>query len=468
VTRHAASGGLLLLAAATLTGCVYYNGLYNAEAAFRRAEEARLRGFPDSADAGYAAAARGATRAWEAEPEGEYAGRALLLAARAALRGGDPARARIELDRIETLPGIPEEVTQRARVLRAAVLVTELRPSEAFDLLQSAVLLPEDSEWRAESWLWTARALDAMDRFDEAWASWDFAAVNRGDLRWSLEAERVGRAVTRDRPSEASVSLEKLLSERPGEAWVDTVLVVVGRAERRWGSGVAAELLEPIRRDRWGPAARDRVLLRQADLLLSAGDTSGAATTLEWVAEGTTEGAAGSRVTLAQLQLAMAETFAELGAVRRTLLPLADRADARTLLLRISETELLAQWGTEGDVLAWFAAGEVARDVLGARELAGALFLTAAGADQEGRWVGKSLLAALTAFGEARVRESIRTRALGQRLDPWVERLRTGYLADGQLGRLEDELDERVRALRMRASAEAERLHAITPADDDR
>jgi hypothetical protein len=126
------------------------------------------------------------------------------------------------------------------------------------------------------------------------------------------------------------------------------------------------------------------------------------------------------------------------------------------------ETELLSRWGVEGDVLAWFSAGEVARDRLGAGELAGALFLTAAESDPTGRWTGKSLLASLTVLGEAGLRERIRTRAIGRELDPWVERLTPGYLASDDFRQREAELAERVRELRLRASGEAARLATAT------
>jgi tetratricopeptide (TPR) repeat protein len=451
-----------LFASGWASGCVYYNGLYNAETAFRRGEEARLGGDAVTALLAYAEAAEGATRAWRSEPEGRWAAPALLLAARAAVRTDDPRRARAELDRLAMLPALDSVSRERALVLRGAVLAVEHRPQHAVEMLDAARLAPGDTEWRAESWLWKARALAALDRFDEAWAAWDFAAVHDTDLRWVVEAERSAEAVRADRPGEASVALRHLLERRRGQAWVDSVLVVADRAERRWGPSVAAELIEPVRRDRWGPAARDRVMLRRVDLLLAARDTSRADEALAWIAEGTTETAVTARIRLARVRLAGARGFADLVRIRRLLLPVADDSRARDLLLAMVETELLSGWGVDGDVLAWFSAGEVARDRLGAGDLAGALFLTAAESDPEGRWTGKSLLASLTVLGEAGLRERIRARALGRELDPWVERLTPGYLASDEFQRREAELAERVRELRLRASGEAERLTTAT------
>jgi hypothetical protein len=437
---------------------VYYNGLYNAEAAFQRGEAARLGGDAESARAAYAEAAEGATRAWAAEPEGRWAAPALLLAARAAVRTGEPRRIRAELDRLAMLPALDSVSEARARVLQGALLVVEHSPAQAIRVLESAGLAPEAGEWRAEAWLWKARALAALDRFDEAWTAWEFAAVHDADLRWVVEAERSAEAVRADRPGEASVALQHLLDRRQGQAWVDSVLVIADRAERRWGPSVAAELIEPARRDRWGPAARDRVMLRQVDLLLAARDTARADATLAWIAEGTTETAVSARIRLARVRLAGARGFADLVPIRRLLLPVADDSRARGLLLAMVETELLSRWGVDGDVLAWFSAGEVARDLLGARELAGALFLTAAESDPAGQWTGKSLLASLTVLGERTLRDRIRARALEYELDPWVERLTPGYLASDEFQRRELELAERVRELRLRASGEAERL----------
>ncbi len=438
-------------------GCVYYNGLYNAEVAFRRGEEARLAGDAEAALVAYGEAADGATRAWRAEPEGRWAAPALLLAARSSVRTGDTRRARAELERMAVLPAPDTVAAERARVLLGALLVVEQRPGHAIDEIEAAGLAPDDSEWRAEAWLWKARALAALDRFDEAWAAWDFAAVHDEDLRWVVEAERSAAAVRANRPGEASVGLRHLLDRRGGQAWVDSVLMIADRAERQWGPSVAAELIDPARMDRWGPVARDRVLLRQVDLLLAAGDTTRADETLAWVSEGSTETAVIARIRLARVRLAGAESFADLVQVRRLMLPVATDERARRIMLAMVETELLAGWGVEGDVLAWFSAGEVARDRLGAPGLAGALFLTAAESESDDRWTGKALLGALTVLGEEGLRERIRARALERRLDPWVERLTPGYLASDEFLRREAELGERVRELRLRASAEAER-----------
>ncbi len=463
--RRAYLPTLLLALVTGVGGCVYYNGLYNAEVAFRQGDAALLRGDAAAARAAWAQAADGAERAWQADPEGGWADAALLLAAHSAVRSGDPRRARRELDALAALPQADSASAARARVLEGAVLFLERRPAGALEVLDHLALSAVDEEWHAEAWLWRARALSALGRFDEAWAAWDAAAVHRPALRGVVEAERAPRAVEADRPVEVAVSIEYLLAERRGEAWADSVLMTADRASRRWGPGFAANLLEPVRLDRWGPQARDRVMRRQVGLLLAAGDTSGADATLAWLADGTTGTAVTARIDLARLRLARASTFSDLVPIRRVLLPTASDPRARQLMLDMGETELLAGWGVEGDVLAWFSAGEVARDELGARGLAGALFLTAAESDLEGRWTGKALLAALTVFDERELRDRIRNRALGSRLDPWVARLTPGYVASEEFRRRETELASRVRDLRRRASAEAERIAATIDPD---
>jgi predicted negative regulator of RcsB-dependent stress response len=451
-------------------GCVYYNALYNAELAFRRGEEARLRGAADTATAAYRQAAEGATRAWAREPEGEWAARALLLAAHAAVRSGEVAEARRYLSALDELPGerVPESLAGRAEVVRGAVDVVELRLDAALDRLGRLRLDPLDREWLAESWVWRGRAFARLGRIDEAWAAFDFAISEEGGLRLPLAAERAPIALDAGRPNETAAALEVLLATRAGAPWIDTVLAVARRAEHRMGPGLAAEFLEPARSDAWPAGPRDRVLLAQVQLLLAAGDTAAADETLAWLAEGSTEGAVNARLARARLHLARALEFAELVAIRRMLLPIGGDEAARALLLDIAETELLALWGTEGDVPAWFAAGEVARDELRSPGLAGALFLTAAEAGFEGPWVAKSLLAASTVLGERELRERLRRRALRQQLDPYVDRLTPGYLASDDLVRREAELAERVRMLRVRAAAEALRISVLQPGSPDR
>lgn len=453
-----ASLPFVLLALATASGgCVYYNGLYNAEVAFREGDDALLRGDVAAARTAWARAADGADQAWEADPDGGWADAALLLAAYSAVRSDDARLARRELAELAALPNPDSASIARARVLEGAVLFLERRPARALEILDDLELSSRDRQWTAEAWLWRARGLAALGRFDEAWAAWDAAAVARPALRPVVEAERVAHAVAADRPVETSVSIAYLLSDRRGEAWADSVLLAADRASRRWGPAFAARLVEPARRDRWGPEARDRVMRRQVGLLLAAGDTSGADATLAVLAEGTTETAVTSRVDLARLRLARSRTFSDLVPIRRVLLPVADDPRARDLMLRLVETELLAGWGVEGDVLAWFSSGEVARDELGSPGLAGALFLTAAESDADGRWTGKMLLAALTVLGERELRDRIRRRALGRQFDPWMDRLTPGYPASGEFRRRETELADRVRDLRRRAAVEAER-----------
>lgn len=451
-------------------GCVYYNALYNAELAFRRGEDARYRGASDSARVAYRLAAEGAERAWAGEPEGEWAALALLVAAHAALRTGEVAEARAHVAAFAALPAerVPDGFEGRFEVIRGAIEVLEFRAEAGLSRLERVRLDPLDGEWLAESWVWRGRALARLGRIDEAWAAFDFALEEATDLTLPLAAERAPIALEAGRPNETGAALERLLTSRRGAPWADTVLAVARGAERRFGAGLAAELLEPVRRDEWPADPRDRVLLAQVDLLLSAGDTAAADETLAWLAEGATDGAVEARLVRARLHVSRARVFGDLVPIRRMLLPVADVEVARGLLLDIAETELLAQWGTRGDVPAWFAAGEVARDELGAPGLAGALFLTAAEAGVDGPWVAKSLLAASTVLSERELRERLRRRALRLQLDPYVDRLTPGYLASDDFVRREAELAERVSELRVRAAAEALRLLAIQPGTSDR
>ena len=179
MNRAAALPFLVLALMTAGGGCVYYNGLYNAEVAFRRGDDALLRGDAAAARDAWAEATDGAERAWHTDPEGRWADAALLLAAHSAVRGEDPRRARGELAALAALPEIDSTSIARAEVLEGAVLVLERRPARALDLLDRLELSARDREWLAEASLWRARALAALGRFDEAWAAWDAAAIYR-------------------------------------------------------------------------------------------------------------------------------------------------------------------------------------------------------------------------------------------------------------------------------------------------
>ena len=107
----------------------------------------------------------------------------------------------------------------------------------------------------------------------------------------------------------------------------------------------------------------------------------------------------------------------------------------------------LAERGYD-EPLAWFAAGEVARDDLGAFALARGLFLTYAEAAPSDPWVPKAILAALGMTDDEADRARLRRRLEGWRASPYVLAA-WGEPALG-LEALEEELARRLDQMRTR------------------
>src|SRR5690606_32413881 len=144
------------------------------------------------------------------------------------------------------------------------------------------------------------------------------------------------------------------------------------------------------------------------ELLAAAGDSAEAlreARAIAGRAAGTTADRA--RVVLARWALASAEDLADLDEVRNLLLPAIADAEARRLLQALKALAVLVEFPAEiGQPLALFAAGELARDGLGAPRVARSLFIAYADVAPTTIWAPKALLAAIAidpASDEARV-----------------------------------------------------------------
>ncbi|HUG36280.1 MAG TPA: hypothetical protein VML54_04985, partial [Candidatus Limnocylindrales bacterium] len=112
------------------------------------------------------------------------------------------------------------------------------------------------------------------------------------------------------------------------------------------------------------------------------------------VADGRGPWAAKARVTMASWTLEAADDVGDIFGLRAVLLPSVDRAEVSELIAVIDRIEMLAFAGLD-DPLAWFLAGEIARDAVGAPRVARDLFLAYATSSQDEPWAPKALLAAL-------------------------------------------------------------------------
>ena len=165
------------------------------------------------------------------------------------------------------------------------------------------------------------------------------------------------------------------------------------------------------------------------------------------MAGGFGEVAAEARILLARWQLEGARGLGALDDARRTLLPSERHPEVTDFLIALEETAAMAELGLM-EPLAWFAAGEVARDRLGAPVLARGLFLAYADGAPDEPWTAKALLAALVVSREEGDRAWLRGRLEGRRESPYVLAA-YGESAPG-FEMLEEELARRLEALRNR------------------
>lgn len=438
------------------SGCVYYNGLYNARRLYDEGERARLAGQDSVARAAYREAGEKAERSYRAEPDGSWADDALYLLGRAQLRQGDLVRARGSLE--EAVRRTDDPRVRLGGSLYLAVIALQVEDRAAATRLLNTVLRDvDDPELRAEGHLWRARLLLETGQLDAGW--WDLDRAAEADDRYRVAAalERVAWGVVHGDGGRASAGAQTLLDSPAGYARIDTLEALVDRARDDWGAAAAADLLEGAEEAAWPPAGRDRLVLRRARLRADHGDMTAARRDAGGVASGAGPWAVEARLVLADLEGARAAAVEELALVRPVLLPAVEDARVLRRLEAIRTVQLLARRGREEPSrrVALFAGAEMARDVLAADGVATTLFLEYAERAPAAPWVGKALLAALgTAPDDARRRAILRSIA-EHTDDPYIVLWRAGRLPEGRFEALEEGLRSAMASVLREVTAEA-------------
>ena len=250
--------GAAILGVVVLSGCAYYNTLYNSERLFQEAEAYRRAGRDSLADAAYRDVIRKTSSAYRGRPEGEEAARTLALLGRAQLRVGRPREARAALQQAAELA--------RGSELRSEILVHLAFASarlgedaDAFDQVDEALRDGLGGAVLGEAYLLRGRLGLQRGEGPAAWEDLDLAsavdpvvAVDAGmeRLRWAVHY----RAWTgRERRGEL------LVDPQAGEQR-DTIAALVSEAAERWSPAAAATLLGDVDASRWDrpAAARSR------------------------------------------------------------------------------------------------------------------------------------------------------------------------------------------------------------------
>lgn len=438
-------GAALLGAALVLSGCVYYNAIYNAERLFDQGDRERREGRDSVARALYRDVVRKAAEGYRREPEGEWADEALLLMGRAYLRLGELREARSALEEAARRAG-NEEVRLAAGLSLGVARVQGGDVDGGTPMLSQGIERLSSSRLRAEGHLWRGHALLAAGQPDGGWWDLDQAATEPA-VRVDAALTRVGWGVRLGNRTRVLEGMHRLLRFREAGERVDTVAALARAASDRWGAADAVELLAGVDSARWDRTPRGLIRLTRASFLRQAGDTAGASREVRRVADGIGPAATEARLELAGWQLGQSRDLLDARAALPILLPaVADERVAR-LVGDLQATIALAERGLD-EPLAWFAAGEIARDGLAAPDLALGLFLAYADAASPDPWVPKALLAALAVARSEGDQAWLRGRLEPRADSPYVLAAR-GEPALG-LEALEEELARRLEEMRSR------------------
>jgi tetratricopeptide (TPR) repeat protein len=381
----------LLLAA--LSGCAYFNGMYNARRAAREAQGFARQGRTAEARDRWLRAVLHAESLVARHPHSRWVPDALLLSGFARVQSEDFSGAAVALDRAVRAA---RSDAQRAEAL-ALLGRTDVglgQPADALPLLDSAFALSPRA--RADALLWRGIALRRLGRFDEAVAALDRSTAPQAPF------ERARTLLQLRDTSAALAALDGLTGHRPFEeaAWRG-VLDTLGDLGARASASRLAERLASRRDVPRG--ARARLLLDDGGRQLAAGDTAGARARFDEAALAAGDSVEGRivAVRLTLLALPGAGDDEALDTLRSALERAvaqggAPAVEAQPMARRLARARALLEDGPLPDAR-WFLRAELLRDSVGARPLAARAFAEMGRRYPDSPWTPKALLAAVAA-----------------------------------------------------------------------
>lgn len=368
-----------------LTSCAYFNGIYNAHEAARHAEKDLRAGRDAEAATGFMNAAVKAETVLARYPKSRWSTEALFVAGYSEAMSENCPMAITRLERFLSRD-VDDRKRERAGVALASCYVRIGKYSQATALLEPA-LGSKDRVVRERAALWAARAAIAMG--DNARASALLSSVDVGASQWELAAASMQRGdyaraeslyILRASRADFREELLTALRELWAEGHRDQVLAIVRR-------------YEPVR---VRSQQKAKLYLTVAELLTDASSDSAARDLLLKVrrlsADSLLDREASARLT--QLSLAPLRSMVD---VKNAVASSHESARGTKLQRQLEDNVLLISLldrGQDPTGAALFLAGEVARDSLRARALAGTLFLRAASPSFGSIVPPKALLAA--------------------------------------------------------------------------
>ncbi len=298
-----------------------------------------------------------------------------------------------------------------------------------------------------------------------AWADLQGAGGAPGPIGAEARLEAIARAVTGRDSARAAAAFAAALARPDLARRADSVKALANAAAAVWSPSTARTLLRASSVSsvavaaRWPASQRLDLALFRASLAVQAGDTASALAEAQAVARSSDRGTGDrARVQMAHWRLASAHDLPGADAVRAELLPaLADRA-AQELVHALKTLDVLVSRAPAGEPIALFAAGELARDRLGAPALARRLFVAYAELVPTAPWAPKALMAASQLASPA-ARDSLQARVAGYGASVYV-RPRTSPADEAAFADAETRLAGALAGVRQVAEAEADRRDA--------
>jgi tetratricopeptide (TPR) repeat protein len=381
----------LVLMAALLGGCVYYNGMYNTKRLAGSARKAERDGRTFEANDLWGQVITRAESLVARHPESKYVDEALVLKGVALSRLNQCQAAVAPLSRVSLLPPDGEVVEEAALALGRCQL--QLGEPGAAETMFARVLESKDPARRRDARLLRAQALRAAGRPQDAVAALD-------GVDDPIAGNERLLALAGARQHEAALALaDSMLAARDSSVQWDTVVVAVGREDPITASRMVDRLQ---RRPGTLPIMRARLYLDDG-LRLAGVDSARSEARLKQASAADSLSDVGERARLALVRLDLARTTSLL-----ELAPLAKTLDLRVARkgtvsgeaaqLRQAVTFILAAGdsaaaGAGQADLRLFLAAEMARDSLAAPGLAASLFRTIVETTPDSPYAPKAILA---------------------------------------------------------------------------
>ncbi|WP_439643714.1 hypothetical protein [Gemmatimonas sp.] len=193
MTRRRAWRRLVLLAASWCipSGCVYYNGVYNAEKSAKRGDSKLRRNEDDGAREDFRLSAAHAESVLVRHPTSQWVARSLYLAGRGAALAGECETGRARLQAFLANPEAQAIDRQRAVIAIAACHLRSSDAPRARVLLDSLLPGITDAEVRRQARLWAART--ALTVGDLAATDQYLGDQDSGLLPWEIASSALGQ-----------------------------------------------------------------------------------------------------------------------------------------------------------------------------------------------------------------------------------------------------------------------------------